>query len=74
MQNPLKFELGRVEKGIRCSVEGCDEKAERSLGKEKISGLKLKAGTSRIYLCKKHYKEYKKETKKERDIEKLRWV
>jgi hypothetical protein len=65
--------LGRVSKGVNCSVAGCDEGAIRSLTNEKASSAGLKVGTAkRVYLCKEHYKEYKKKTRKERKLEKWR--
>jgi hypothetical protein len=66
--------LGRVAKGVKCSVTGCDKEAVRSLSSEKVSATGLKVGTARrAYLCKDHYKEYKKETKKEKMLEKWRY-
>ena len=65
--------MGRVAKGVRCSVAGCNKEAVRSLPAAKVSAAGLKVGeTRRAYLCKEHYKEYKKETKKERMLEKWR--
>jgi len=62
--------LGRVSKGVKCSVTGCDKDAVRSLSSEKVSSAGLKVGDARrAYLCKDHYKEYKRETKKERKLE-----
>jgi len=66
--------LGRVAKGIKCSVVGCDKEAVRSLSNEKVSSAGLKVGTGRrAYLCKDHYKEFKKGTKKEKMLEKWRY-
>jgi hypothetical protein len=66
--------LGRVAKGIKCSVVGCDKEAVRSLSNEKVSAAGLKVGTARrAYLCKDHYKEFKKGTKKEKMLEKWRY-
>ena len=66
--------MGRVAKGIKCSVVGCDKEAIRSLSNEKVSAAGLKVGTARrAYLCKDHYKEFKKETKKEKMLEKWRY-
>ena len=66
--------MGRVAKGVKCSVVGCDKEAVRSLSKEKVSAAGLKVGeTRRSYLCKDHYKEFKKETKKEKMLEKWRY-
>jgi hypothetical protein len=66
--------LGRVAKGVKCSVARCDKEAVRSLATEKVSAAGLKVGTARrAYLCKDHYKEYKKGTKKEKMLEKWRY-
>jgi hypothetical protein len=67
--------MGKIEKGINCSVVGCNQPAVRSLSSEKASEAGLNVGTSkRAYLCKKHYKEMKKKTKKQRLIEKWRFM
>ena len=66
--------MGRVAKGMKCSVVGCDKEAVRSLSNEKVSAAGLKVGTARrAYLCKDHYKEFKKGTKKEKMLEKWRY-
>ena len=62
--------MGRVSKGERCSVIGCDEPAVRSLSADKVTKAGLKIGNvRRAYLCKMHYKEYKRRTRKERKLE-----
>jgi hypothetical protein len=67
--------LGRIDKGVKCSVSGCSKEAIRSLSTGKVRSAGLNVGTSerRSYLCKEHYKEYKKKTKKEKMFEKLRY-
>ncbi len=66
--------LGRVAKGVKCSVVGCDKQAVRSLSTEKVSTTGLNVGEARrAYLCKAHYKEFKRGTKKERMLEKWRY-
>jgi len=69
-----KGRMGRVSKGIPCSVEGCSNEAIRSLSAAKVeeAGLKVKGGR-RAYLCKEHYKEYKKAIKKEKTLERWRY-
>ena len=53
--------MGRVAKGVKCSVTGCDRQAVRSLSTEKVSSAKLKMDVvRRVYLCKDHYKEYRR--------------
>ena len=67
--------MGRVAKGVNCSVVGCGKQAVRSLSNEKVSRAGLNVGVmgrGRVYLCKDHYKEFKKQTKKEKKLEKWR--
>jgi hypothetical protein len=68
--------LGRVERGVKCSVDGCGVDAERSLSRDKMSGsgLKVTGEGRRVYLCAQHYKAWKKATKKERDLDRARFV
>ena len=66
--------MGRVDKGAKCSVSGCGREAVRSLSAEKVKAAGLKVGSDKkAYLCKEHYKEYKKKTKKDRQLEKWRF-
>lgn len=67
--------MGRVDKGQKCSVSGCGKDAVRSLSGEKVRMAGLKVGSEkRAYLCKDHYKEYKKKTKKDKQLEKMRYM
>lgn len=67
--------MGRVDKGVTCIVKGCSDRAVRSISYEKVagSGLSVEKGV-RGYLCSKHYKEFKKRTKKDRKMERLRFM
>ncbi len=59
-----------------CSVVGCDRPAHRSLSRKKVEsalGVSLRPGGRHVHLCKEHYKEYKKATKKDRELERLGW-
>jgi hypothetical protein len=69
-----ELNLGRIEKGVKCNVSGCGSMAVRSLSaaKVKAAGLKI-TDQKHAYLCKDHYKEYKKKTKKDKQIEKWRY-
>jgi hypothetical protein len=66
--------VGRIAKGAKCTVSGCGKDAVRSLAiaKVKEAGLKVADGR-RAYLCKDHYKQYKKATKKEKMLEQWRY-
>ena len=66
--------LGKISKGINCSVKGCSQTAVRSLSKNKISSGSFEiVGDRRAYLCQDHYKEWKKSYKKQEDLERVRW-
>jgi len=64
--------LGRIDKGVKCTV--CGKEAVRSLSADKVKAAGLKVGSERrAYLCKEHYKEYKKKTRKDKQLEKWRY-
>ena len=67
--------MGRVDKGVKCDVSGCGNEAVRSLNtdKAKSSGLKVGSGEKRVYVCREHYKEFKKATKKDKTLDKWRY-
>jgi len=57
-----------------CDVAGCSKEAERSISLKQVkdSSLSLKPECTRsAHLCKDHYREYKKETKKDRKLNNL---
>ena len=64
--------LGRIEKGEKCTV--CGKEAIRSLPVDKVKAAGLNGGNEkRAYLCKDHYKDYKKKTKKDKQLDKWRF-
>lgn len=65
--------MGKVSKGIVCSVEGCKAAAVKSVSHEEAlkAGFSFK-GPGRAYLCREHWKQLKKLTKKERLVR--RWA
>jgi hypothetical protein len=67
--------VGRIDKGQKCSVSGCGREAVRSITAEKVkaAGLNVNTNEKRAYICKEHYKEYKKKTKKEKTLDKWRY-
>jgi len=67
--------MGRIAKGVKCSVSRCSKEAIRSLSAARVRSAGLEIGSSerRAYLCKEHYKEYKKKTKKEKKVEQWRY-
>ncbi len=58
-----------------CGIEGCSQPAKRSISAKNLGGtsLKVRASSHRVNLCKDHYKQFKKETKQDRAIEKARF-
>ena len=67
--------MGRIDKGVKCSVIGCEKVAIRSISSKKVesSGLKVE-GNRKTYLCDEHYKQFKKKSKNARQLERLRWT
>jgi len=67
--------LGRIDKGVKCSVSSCGREAARSISTEKVksAGLNVGSDEKRVYLCREHYKEFKKKTKKDKTIDKWRY-
>lgn len=69
--------LGKVSKGVECQVAGCGSKAFKSVPVNKLGSMAARVrtgrGVRRAYLCEKHYKEWKRLTKKERSLERLRF-
>ena len=66
--------MGKVAKGQKCAVVGCADQAMRSISTEKVSHSGLNIGSARrAYLCKTHYREFKKLTRKDRQLDKWRF-
>lgn len=66
--------MGRVAKGVSCSVEGCGAVAKRSISRVQLAEVFEVSGDSRrVYLCDEHYKVWKKATRKQRELEKARF-
>ena len=64
--------MGRIEKGQKCSV--CGKEAVRSISADKVKAAGMGGGSEkRAYLCKDHYKEFKKKTKKDKTLDKWRY-
>jgi len=60
-----------------CGVQGCGKDSKRSLStkkvKEVLPDLKLIGDPRRTHLCKDHYKQFRKKTKEERELERAAW-
>ena len=56
-------------------MSGCGREAVRSISAEKAraAGLNVGSGEKRAYICKEHYKEFKKKTKKDKTLDKWRY-
>ena len=66
----------RGDRGGKCGVQDCKEQGHKSLSTKKVKSalpnLRLKEERGkRVHLCKKHYKEFKRKTKKEKAITEL---
>ncbi|MEM1545834.1 MAG: hypothetical protein QXP91_05195 [Candidatus Methanomethylicia archaeon] len=68
--------MGKVGKGVECSIHNCTDRAVKSVSLKSIPsnvGFQFKSGGRNIYLCEKHYKAVKKAIKKKIDLERERW-
>lgn len=67
--------MGVVAKGAKCNVDGCDVDGARSLNTMRVqnAGLSVSSAGKKAVLCKDHYKEWKKESKGDRDLERARF-
>jgi len=67
--------MGVVAKGAKCNVDGCDKDGARSLNTVKVerAGLRVNSTGKKSVLCKEHYKEWKKESKEDRELERARY-
>jgi hypothetical protein len=59
--------------GEICDVKGCNKPAERSISGEAARSAKLdvEEDLRRVHLCKNHYKQYKKASRRDRELESL---
>lgn len=67
--------VGKVDKGVKCSVKNCSKQAARSLNMSDAQKAKLDVEQNKlnkVYLCEDHYKIVKKALKKDRQTEKWR--
>ena len=67
--------MGVVSKGAKCNVDGCDNDGARSINTTKVENANLRVTSEgkKSVLCKEHYKEYKKESKDDRELERARY-
>jgi hypothetical protein len=67
--------MGVISKGSKCNVDGCDKDGARSINTRKVenANLRVTSAGKKSVLCKEHYKEYKKESKEDRDLERARF-
>jgi len=67
--------MGIIAKGAKCNVDGCTNDGARSLNTTKVenTGLEVNSTGKKTVLCKPHYKEYKKESKDDRALERARY-
>jgi len=68
--------MGKIRKGIQCSVLNCNKPAVKYVSKEKLSEAKFTSTseTGKAYLCEEHYKMFKKKIKSVKKLEKWRFM
>lgn len=67
--------MGVISRGAKCDASGCDKDGVRSLNARKVDGTGISLATSakKAVLCREHYREWKKETRGDRDLERARY-
>lgn len=72
---PEKADEDRNEGG--CDVSGCGKPVKRHMPLGRVSAAlpneKIKAAGRSVGLCKDHYREFKKATKADRDLDRAGW-
>jgi hypothetical protein len=67
----------RTAPGATCSVVNCENIGVRSISIKRLRAalkdLKLRVETKRVHICKEHYKQFKRSTRRERTMERLAW-
>ncbi len=60
-----------------CGIEGCKEEAKRHISYGKVSAalpsLRITTRGRSVGLCRNHWREFKKATKKDRELERAGW-
>jgi hypothetical protein len=60
-----------------CAVSGCGKPAKRHMPAGRVSGAlpreKIKGGGRSVGLCKDHYREFKKATRADRELDRAGW-
>lgn len=65
-----------IDKVKLCDIADCEKTAERAVSGKKVekTGLKISSSPDKnAHLCREHYREFKKKTKKDRVLERLDW-
>ena len=58
-----------------CEVQGCTNQSFKTVPADLASKVfTFSQKKTKVHLCKEHYKEYKKQTKKEREMNRMDWV
>lgn len=78
-RHPPRRRSGAGEGPSTCEVPGCGKEADRSISfrkaREAMEDWKLeKDGPRRIHICKEHYRDFKKATRRERDMDRAGWM
>ena len=65
----------------KCDVENCSNLTKKTVSREKAGAaikqadliLDVRDKVNKVHLCANHYRKIKKQLKKDREIERLRW-
>jgi len=68
----------KPEEPEQCAVSGCRNESDRSVSSKKyqgaLPGVPLNGEVGRrVALCREHYREFRKKTREERELDRLAW-
>ena len=67
--------MGKISKGVECSLNDCSSSAIRSINSKNVDSNQFptSSDSNKVYFCNEHYKSWKKSTKELRKSERARY-
>ena len=71
----MNYIMGKISKGVECSLNDCSSSAIRSINSKNVDSeqFPVSSDSNKVYFCNEHYKSWKKSTKELRKSERARY-
>ena len=71
----MNYIMGKISKGVECSLNDCSSSAIRSINSKNGDSeqFPISSDSNKVYFCNEHYKSWKKSTKELRKTERARY-